>query len=264
MDYDTDGNLVKVTDQEGNEIKYEFDLDGHFVKHTDGNSNLIDLIYDPEETGGCSSCSGGAVDQVKVIRFPTFTREFKYDKRNRKIREIDFLTENDWVETRFAYDLAGNLVSKVDKKLNTTTYEYDDLGRLTKVIDDHGGETTYEYDHRDNLKSLEDADKNTTWFEYDLNNRLKKEIRPMGEETTYDYDGAGNLIEKIDAKNQVTKYEYDDAGRLEWIRYFSSSDHETPAKTVNFTYYDNGNLESYDDGTTTGFYTYDGENRKLS
>ena len=86
-------------------------------------------------------------------------------------------------ETITGYDNAGNITSRKDANGNTTEYKYDELGRLTKIIDAALGETVFTYDSRDNLLSLSDPKGNLTKFEYDRLNRLKKEIRPMLEET---------------------------------------------------------------------------------
>ena len=86
----------------------------------------------------------------------------------------------------------------------------------------------------------------------------------MGAETAYTYDEAGNLIRKIDAKNQKTEYVYDDAGRLTDIKYYNPGDHVNPVKTVSFTYDKVGNLESYNDGTTSATYSYDEVYRKVA
>ena len=194
----------------------------------------------------------------------TFTKEFSYDARGRKVKETDLPGAAERYETLFGYDAAVNLVSRTDREGKTTTYEYDGLNRLVRVIDPVGSITEYEYDARDNLISLKDAKGNATRFEYDRNNRLVKETRPMGQETTYRYDAAGNLIEKIDAKNRKTVYNYDDAGRMTGIRYYSATDHNNPVKTVSFTYDMVGNLVSCDDGITSATYTYDAAYRKLS
>jgi RHS repeat-associated protein len=86
----------------------------------------------------------------------------------------------------------------------------------------------------------------------------------MGQAVDYTYDPAGNLLSKIDAKGQKTTYEYDPAGRLTRIRYFAAGNHNTPQKTVLLSYDKAGNLVSYSDGTTSGTYSYDALNRKLS
>jgi RHS repeat-associated protein len=67
-----------------------------------------------------------------------------------------------------------------------------------------------------------------------------------------------------DAKNQKIEYTYDDAGRRTEIKNFSATDYVNPFKTVNFTYNKSGNLITYNDGTTSGVYSYDDVYRKTS
>ncbi|MBN2466755.1 MAG: hypothetical protein JXD19_01275 [Deltaproteobacteria bacterium] len=47
------------------------------------------------------------------------------------------------------------------------------------------------------------------------------------------------------------------------MKYYSATDHTTPVKTVDFGFGKVGNLESCDDGTTTGSYDYDVNYRKI-
>jgi len=264
FEYDADNKLIRQVDAEGKEIRYEYDLDGRLLKTIDGNGNEIAMEYGDANGSGCSSCSGGASNQPSRITYPTFAKEFVYDKRGRKTIEKDVLSDAQTYLTDFDYDPAGNLVARTDKEQKLTAYDYDDLNRLNQVTDALSQETKYTYDNRDNLMALTDAENNITWFEYDRNNRLVKEIRPDGQQTENDYDDAGNLIENIDAKNQKTEYSYDDAGRLTQIRYFAASDHDNAVKTVFFIYDRAGNLTGYDDGTTSAAYTYDDLYRKLS
>ncbi|CAB1059836.1 hypothetical protein D1BOALGB6SA_4601, partial [Olavius sp. associated proteobacterium Delta 1] len=266
LEYNADNKLVRQVDAEGKEVRYEYDADGRLSKTIDGNGNEIGMQYSDATGSGCSSCSGGggASNQPSRIVYPTFAKEFVYDVRGRKIIEKDILSDTQTNLTDFAYDPAGNLAARTDKEQKTTGYDYDDLNRLSQVTDALFKETRYTYDNRDNLMALTDAENNITWFEYDRNNRLVKEIRPEGQQTAYDYDDAGNLIQKIDAKNQMTEYDYDDAGRLTEIRYFATTDHVNPVKTVSFSYDRAGNLTGYDDGVTSAAYTYDELYRKLS
>ena len=260
--YNLDGKLIQQTDPEGNDIHYTYDAEGRLVKTTDGNGNDIILEYD-EADSGCSTCSGGGTSQPDRIIYPTFEKAITYDKRGRKVKEVDSL-DGDTRQNVYAYDDVGNLVLKTDAEGKPAAYDYDNLNRLVKVTDASSGITTYTYDNRDNLITLTDAEGNTTQFEYDLNNRLVKEIRPLLQATNYGYDGIGNLVEKIDAKNQKTAYEYDDTGRLTKIRYYAAGDHVTRVKTVTFTYDEMGNLLSYDDGTSSASYIYDDQYRKIS
>jgi RHS repeat-associated protein len=264
FEYNTDNKVIKQTDAQGKMIYYQYDSEGRLTKTIDGNGNEISVEYSDTDSSGCSSCSGGSVDQPSRVIYPTFSKEFVYDARSRKTKEKDVLSDTESYVTSFAYDAAGNLVAKTDKESKTTLYVYDALNRLSAVTDPAAGVTEYSYDNRDNLIELKDANENVTRFEYDKNNRLTKEVRPMSEETSYFYDAAGNLIKKIDAKNQRTEYVYDDAGRLTNIKYYASAGDTTPAKTVIFTYDKVGNFKSYDDGMTSAQYEYNDLYQKIS
>ena len=122
----------------------------------------------------CFPCAaaGGASNQPSRISYPTFAKEFLYDKRGRKTVEKDVLSASEVYLTDFDYDPAGNLIARTDKENKTTGYAYDELNRLKTVTDPLNQDTAYFYDNRDNLTALTDAEGNTTWFEYDRNNRL--------------------------------------------------------------------------------------------
>ena len=91
---------------------------------------------------------------------------------------------------------------------------------------------------------------------------MVKELRPMGAFTAYNYDSEGHLVSSTDANNKTTAYTYDAAGRVTAINYPAANG--VPAKSVSFTYDANGNLLTYNDGITSGTYTYDANNRKLT
>ncbi len=88
--------------------------------------------------------------------------------------------------------------------------------------------------------------------------------RPMGEATVYQYDEGGNRIAVIDAKGQKVEYEYDAANRLIKTDYFTAENPTTPTKSVSFTYDELGNMTTYNDGVTSGSYTYDDLQRKTA
>jgi RHS repeat-associated protein len=265
--YDPDGKLIRQTDAEGKITTYEYDIDGRPSKTIDGNGNETTTEYADTTSGtGCSTCSGatGSADQPARTIFPTFSKEYKYDTRGRKIEEKDILSTTESYSTLSTYDATGNVLTQTDKESKVTTFTYDALGRRTKATDPATGNTAYTYDARGNLLSLKDAKGNSTIFEYDRNNRVTKETRPLGQATTYQYNGVGSLVRKIDAKNQKIEYEYDDAGRMTATKYFSVTTDTTPVKTVTFTYSNAGNLTGYNDGTTSATYVYDDAYRKLS
>ena len=244
---------------------YEYDSFGRLRKTIDGNLNETLQEFDDTVDAACYACAGGGgTHQPIQITYPTYVKEFKYDKRQRKVFEKEKLSEDEAYFTWFEYDDAGNVISRTDREGKVTYYEYDGLNRLAKMIDAMGGETVYAYDGRDNMLSLTDPEGQTTTFEYDLNNRLVKETRPMGQTLTYGYDAAGHLTEKTDPLNQKTEYEYDETGRMVETRFYAAGNHTTPIKTVTYGYDKVGNLTSYNDGVTSALYDFDGANRKIS
>lgn len=260
LEYSPDDKLLSRKNPEGSVTRYEYDTDRRLVRTVDGAGNETLMTYADD---GCGTCSGGS-SLPSQITYPTFTKTFEYNDLGKKTAETDMLSDTESLTTRFDYDNAGNLIKKTDKNGKDTHYVFDSRDRLILVVAPDTGQTGYEYDTRDNLVSLTDAENQTTQFEYDRNNRLVKETRPMGEEVNYTYDSLGNLIQKIDAKDQKTRYVYDKVSRLTTIEYYQTSTDQTPVKTVQFAYDVAGNLISYNDGTSSGSYTYDDLNRKIS
>ncbi len=259
--YNVSGLLTCQTDPEGKSIRYEYDQRERLAKTIDGSGNETRFEY--EESSGCSSCTG-STDRPRRVIYPTFTKEFEYDSRGRKTAERDVLSETEAYVTTFRYDVCGNLTSTTDKEGKTAGTTYDALNRPILVTDAMGHETRYAYDARGNLVSLTDANGNTTRFTHDRNNRQTSETRPMGEITSYAYDGVGSLVRKVDAKNQEIQYQYEPTGQLVQVLYFEHAGDATPIKTVLFAYDRTGHLTGYDDGTTTGSYSYDDAYRKIA
>ncbi|MDO8969746.1 MAG: RHS repeat-associated core domain-containing protein [Saprospiraceae bacterium] len=104
----------------------------------------------------------------------------------------------------------------------TTTYDYDNLDRVTKITDVLGNymETTYDgngkiYQIKGNYK------KPDTTFDtriistrtYDAADRLITDTDTYGNITSYAYDEAGNLLTTTDANGHIMRYEYDAMNR---------------------------------------------------
>lgn len=264
FEYNTDGKITRQVDADDKQTMYEYDNSGRLSAAIDGAGNRVITEYADDSPGDCKSCGGGNTDKPLRVRYPTFTREFSYDLRERKIAQKDLFEGKELRISKFRYDIAGTLVEKIDPMGKATTYEYDGLKRLVKTTDPMGSITAYSYDRRDNLVTLTDAMGNTTRFEYDRNNRLVKETRPLGQATIYRYDAVGNLSEKTDPRGIRTVYRYDPLSRIISTRYFASTKGNEPIKTVTFVYDSLGNMTSYDDGTSSAAYKYDRLNRKTS
>jgi RHS repeat-associated protein len=101
------------------------------------------------------------------------------------------------------------------------------------------------------VTEVEDERGNETGFEYDTMNRLDEVTPPAAGatgtlETTYAYDPAGNLALRTDPKAHETSWEYDLDGLM--------IERTSEVGTWNYTYDDNGNLETLETsaGSSTG------------
>ena len=256
--YNTDHLPTLVTDREGKQSSALYDNEGRIIKSTDGAGNEISYTYD-------ASLATPVPSTIPVsITYPTFTRNFIYDSMGRVIKQEDILDAGTTHTKTYTYDLAGSLASSTDEENSTTSYEYDDLNRLIKTTNPDNQEIIRTFDNRNNLIMLQDPNQGMQYFSYDKNNRVIRSAKPMGEETTYEYDATGNKTAVVDAKNQRIEYSYNAVNRLTQVRYYTAGSFATPVKTVDFTYDKLGNILTYNDGTTSGTYTYDDLSRKLS
>lgn len=137
------------------------------------------------------------------------------------------------VATAFTYDAKGNLKTvKAPAPLGTTTYTYDDLGRVSSAKDARGTTITYAYDHRDRVKKVDSSNYQTV---------------------TYEYDGDGNLTQRSDGTG-VIKYAFDPLSR-ETVRTLQNG-----SQTV-LAYTPAGNVDTYKDPAGLTDYTWNEVNK---
>jgi len=142
--------------------------------------------------------------------------------------------------TLYAYDQAGQLLSKNASGYNTATYVYDGMGRVKAASDVNGGTTTYvyndaattttityasgyvvtqTYNKAGDLISQTDSGANTaggtTSYVYDKLGRVRIRTDAVGgAKTYYVYDNAGRKVGEVDNAGYVTEYRYDSLNRL--------------------------------------------------
>ena len=163
-------------------------------------------------------------------------------------------------------DPEGNRTSTQTPKGSTTTFEYDELGKLTKVIQPpptagaSAPVTAYVYDENRNRTTQTDANNHVVQMEYDDLNRLKKTIQDPGNlnlvtETTL-FDENGNPKVVVDPKGQTITNTYDELNRLTKKVYaFAAGDTTRPWRYtafVDYGYDANGNLLTTDEHVASG------------
>ena len=143
------------------------------------------------------------------------------------------------------YDKNGNRKTMCDAR-GCTSYEYDDLGRLTKVTEPDGKWIAYEYDRNSNRTKMTvhlDDDplvEHVTEYDYYYNNLLHHVTDQLDGVTTYTYKANG-LVASIIYPNQtkaVHTYVYEDAGGPErnWLKSITNLKSDNTTIIAGFTY----------------------------
>ncbi|MFC4314275.1 DUF6531 domain-containing protein, partial [Steroidobacter flavus] len=164
--------------------------------------------------------SGGGV-QTDVEDALGLITTYTHDSSGRLTRVLSPTVNGSRIETRYAYDAAGNLTS--------ITEDPTGLNRIT----------TYGYDANGNLTLTRDSAGDTITRTYDSNNQLLTETRYAGRDpdgagsgqptdpktTHYVYDAESHLRFVISPEGRVTERQYDVAGRLDLTRTFTAAEY---------------------------------------
>jgi len=162
-----------------------------------------------------------------------YVTEFDYDGHNRMVSKRVPGLGGAVMESRYGYDLAGNLewsttpnghgaavctVTGSSSDPFRTTFEYGPTNLVTDktlAADEHGTHDTlaFGYDAAGNMTSKTDAAGRTVEYEYDDFGRGWLTRNPDGTERTRDFDATDNILTETDERGVVTSYTYDGLGR---------------------------------------------------
>lgn len=180
--YDSTGNLIKVTDPDGNAAAFTYNGQGQVLTAKDPLGQVANYTYD-------------ANHDLKQVADPLGNK------------------------TQFAYDNLSRLTKVTDAKGNATEYTYDILNRVTRIKDALSNETTFAYDENGNVTSVTDPRGHITTASYDPMNRLTSVTNAKGETSTLNYDGAGNVVSTTDPKGQTTSYSYNPLNQVTRVQH---------------------------------------------
>ena len=236
--YDWQNKEKTHTAPNGNVTSYQYDYLGRLVKVTNPDGtirttsydgiNLIQSDYDE---------NGHRIDTI-------------YDSMGRTIGIREYYSQAAYYSTSYIYNGVGNLAKSTDGKSQTTTYTYDDLGRLTLTVYPDGFNDTRTYDSIGNLIGKKDPNGNTIAYSYDNFNRLINETYPDGSKATFSYDTKGNVL-SLSYKGNSATFVYDSRNRETSETWTISGSQYT----LRYAYDGVGNLVSttYPDGTVVKY-----------
>lgn len=285
--YDSDGNLLSVTDQLNRTETASYNPWGRLLSHTDAANNTTIYTYSPfGELVSVTSPLG----QTTTVEYDVLGRRTKvtaplsavvssvYDE----LGNITQITDAESRDFFFSYDLAGQMISRKTPASAATRYEHDSRGRISQVILPDGTTNLYEYNSRNQIQKVilatgtadsstlrygYDKTDNMLWYSdsavameplfnmtYDALDRLKtKTITPINKTLQFTYTPQGQRQDLTVLDGSTTElfnysYVYDTAGRLT----SHTEQQQSVSRTIGFSF-DNSGLftgKTYSNGIT--------------
>ncbi len=218
-EYNEQGKPVRYTDELGYVWRREYDAHQRLVASTDPVGNTTRYAYN-------------AMGRPVLITRPDGqVHEMTWNADGSLLCE----RSPDGQEVRYEYDVYGQMVTMREGD-RVTRYEYDKLGRATRIlrpdetgirleyhanhmvskyVDEQGNTTHYFYeDGLDQITRRVNADGSELRYEYDTERNLTALINENGQRYQFFYDGNENLIKEIGFDGREQNYRYDAGGNL--------------------------------------------------
>lgn len=208
-EYDKCGNLIRIIYPEGKSADFTYDKNGNIKTYTTPKGYVVRYFYDSldrliksEGQDGESSC-------------------YEYDC----LGNVLAVTDSQGAKTCYEYSATGKLTKVTDPAGNETVRKYDSRDRLIEICQFNGTEaegtkrigepeetecrrTVYEYNILGKLTKIMDNSGCPELFEYDKAGRLTSKVDREGYVTEYGYSTAGLLgsIKYADGKEVKLSY----------------------------------------------------------
>jgi RHS repeat-associated protein len=236
------GQITNVIDSSGSSATNWFNNQGLPIALSNALGQASALIYDPlDRVTNAVDANGvtvtntfdnlnrlltrgypdGGVEQfgytLNVAGVTSYTNQlgtnlvnYTYDPLGRKTIEVyPALATN-----QFSYSPAGDLTVLTDPRNNTTTWHFDQFGRITNKVDAASNVLfTYQYDPDNRLTNRTSAAKGSTTFKFDALGNVTNIVYPVNPSVSMAYDAMNRLTNMIDGIGAAS-YSFDPGGRL--------------------------------------------------
>ncbi len=249
--------ITQIQDPIGRKVQYAYNGNGDLTSYTDANNKVTTYSYNAND----------GISQIKdpVGNIVNFSYETAYPHRVTQIAYVNASCSGGSCTTGFAYNsgvgscnasgIWGNTVV-TDANGHTTTYCYDNSGRVTKVLDANGNPTKTTYNSNSNVSQFTNSGNQIDTISYDPNNNVSGAQIPTGAKSSYGYTDSTNKYSATnftDPQGNQSTYKYDGFGNLQTI-----TNAQTTQNQASFTYNANGTTKTMTDplGHVTSF-SYD-------
>ena len=247
-----------------------------------GGGNTRQTVTNPDGTKVVTNSNNGRVITVQNINSDNTNGNlitYTYDEFDRQAGTVETFGTVAVNTSTATYDSNGNILTQTVNG-QTTGFEYDVMGRRTKVTAPGGVVTntayyptgdirrvdgaTYPVEYTYNalgkqatMKTFKDADtpQVTSWT-YNARGEMVQKTYADGNSVNYTYNADGQLLTRTWARGIVTTYTYDNAGRATGYSY---SDGVTPAVVITFDFLDRQN--SITDAAGMRSFSYNANNQ---
>jgi RHS repeat-associated protein len=192
--YDADDEPIEVTRPDGSTETTRYDAAGSVTSQTNAQNETT--IY----TRNVAEQVLGKTDPLGR------TTSYAYDSDGNQISK----TDPEGRVTSYGYDPANRLVSVSYSDATTPNvgYLYNEDGQRTWMTDGAGA-TTYSYDSLSRLTRVIDGNGNAAGYAYDLANDETAITYPNGKSVTQSFDAAGRVTSATDWLGNTTTFAYD-------------------------------------------------------
>ncbi|MGO4502617.1 putative Ig domain-containing protein [Dyella sp. 2YAF14] len=200
--YNVSGQLMGMTDENGNSSWNTYDSAGNVTVSQDGVGNRTYTGYDAlgravaQQTPPANTASGS---YARI----TYTN---YDNLDQVVQQGDFLLNSagnarvQQAQETYLLNSNGDRLQVTDALGNTSYYSYDSQHRVltsqTTIQHQNGWQETYTYDANGNKVGYTDANGNSESWAYDYFGRVQSHVDLSGANTTYTYDAGSGLLTK--------------------------------------------------------------------
>jgi RHS repeat-associated protein len=197
--YNSDNELTKVKELNGDVTETEYDAMGQVTSQTDGDKHVTKYVRN-------------LLEEVEEVVNPLGQKTLE---EHNGVGDVVKLTDAAKRTTTYTYDPANRLteVSYSSGKPATIKYEYNKNGDRTKMTDGTGT-STYTYDQLDRMTESESGHKAVVKYKYDLANDQTEITYPDGKAVTRAFDKDDRLEKATDWSSNVTKFAYNPDSQL--------------------------------------------------
>ncbi len=213
------GSLLKKTEKKA--VRMSLDPKEHLnydFKNDRGQRALQKIIVQPNGSQTISTLDAlGRVEKVE-IKDPFGTviaqKECRYDGVGNITLQRDMASSNTFVEIRWSYWPGGHVKQKTENG-STYSYEYNQFGKLTKVVKPDGVSLSYIYYPSGDLERVVSSDGTIdSEYIYDNQRRVVQAVdHVLNSSTLREYDSEGRMIRETLGNNLEIINVYDENGK---------------------------------------------------